>query len=129
MSFQSPPAAHRSAEGDILDTHRAGPAAVRGGTIRVAGYAAGVVLTVGSSALVFRHLGVVDSGRYVTVLALTSLVAGVTDIGLTTIGIRELAVVDPEARRRLIANVLGLRLVLTLGGVASAVAFAALAGY
>ena len=129
MSFQSPPAAHRSAEGDILDTHRAGPAAVRGGTIRVAGYAAGVVLTVGSSALVFRHLGVVDSGRYVTVLALTSLIAGVTDIGLTTIGIRELAVVDPEARRRLIANVLGLRLVLTLGGVASAVAFAALAGY
>lgn len=77
---------------DLLDTPQAGPAAVRGGAMRVVGYVAGVALSVGSSALLFRHLGVVDSGRYVTVLALIAIVLGVTDVGLTTIGVRELAV-------------------------------------
>ena len=41
-----------------------------------------------------RHLGVETSWRDLTVLALTSIVTGVTDIGLTTIGLRELAVRD-----------------------------------
>jgi O-antigen/teichoic acid export membrane protein len=123
------PAASGRAPIDVLDTPQAGPAAVRGGSLRVAGYAVGVLLTVGSAALVFRHLGVVDSGRYVTVLALTTLVAGVTDIGLTTIGVRELAVRDEPGRRRLMRNLLGLRLVLTGVGVAGAVVFAVAAGY
>jgi O-antigen/teichoic acid export membrane protein len=114
---------------DLLDTPQAGPAAVRGGALRVAGYAAGVLITVVSAALLFRHLGVVDSGRYVTILALTSVVAGVTDIGLTTIGVRELAVRDAAGRRSLMSNLLGLRLVLTLAGAAVAVAFALAAGY
>ena len=74
--------------GDHLDTPEAGPMAVRGGAVRVVGYAAGVLLTVASAAVLFRHLGVEDSGRYLTVIALTSIVAEVTDIGLTTIGMR-----------------------------------------
>jgi O-antigen/teichoic acid export membrane protein len=117
------------ADRDVLDTPEAGPAAVRGGSVRVVGYAVGVLLTVGSAALLFRHLGVVDSGRYVTVLALTTLVAGVTDVGLTTIGVRELAVRDGPGRRRLMRNLLGLRLVLTGVGVGVAVLFAVVAGY
>jgi O-antigen/teichoic acid export membrane protein len=123
------PAPGGSAPVDVLDTAQAGPAAVRGGSLRVGGYALGVLLTVGSAALVFRHLGVVDSGRYVTVLALTTLVAGVTDIGLTTIGVRELAVRDEPGRRRLMRNLLGLRLVLTGVGVAAVVVFGVVAGY
>jgi O-antigen/teichoic acid export membrane protein len=114
---------------DILDTPRAGDAAVRGGALRVAGYAVGVLFTVVSAALLFRHLGVVDSGRYVTVLALTSLVAGMTEIGLTTVGVRELAVRDASGRRHFMSNLLGLRLVLTAAGVAVAVAFGLAAGY
>jgi O-antigen/teichoic acid export membrane protein len=114
---------------DLLDTPHAGPAAVRGGIVRVGGYALGVLLTVVSAALLFRHLGVVDTGRYVTVLALASLVAGVTDIGLTTIGMRELSVRDGPSRDQLMRNLLGVRLVLTLAGVGGAVLFGLAAGY
>jgi O-antigen/teichoic acid export membrane protein len=128
MSEQPPMSAGR-ADHDMLDTPEAGPAAVRGGALRVGGYALGVILTVGSAAVLFRHLGVANSGRYVTVLALTSLVAGITDVGLTTIGVRELAVRDEAGRRRLMSNLLGLRLVLTVLGVGAAAIFALVAGY
>lgn len=123
------PAPEAGVPADVLDTEQAGPAAVRGGSLRVAGYAVGVLLTVASAALVFRHLGVVDSGRYVTVLALTTLVAGITDIGLTTIGVRELAVRDEPGRRRLMRNLLGLRVVLSAVGVGVVVVFGVVAGY
>ena len=114
---------------DLLDSPDAGPVAVRGGAIRVVGYAAGVLLTVASAAVLFRHLGVDDSGRYLTVLALASIVSGVTDIGLTTIGMRELAVREESEKRRLMRDLLGLRLVLATAGVGAAGAFALVAGY
>jgi O-antigen/teichoic acid export membrane protein len=116
-------------EPSLLDSSEAGPLAVRGGVIRVAGYVAGILLTVGSAALLIRHLGVVDAGRYGTVLALLAIVSGVTDIGLTTIGMRELAVRDDAAKRRLMANLLGLRIVLALLGIAAVTGFAWIAGY
>jgi O-antigen/teichoic acid export membrane protein len=115
--------------GELLDTADAGPAAVRGGILRLLGYVAGILLTVGSAALLFRHLGVEDGGRYVTVLALVGMVSGVTEIGLTAIGVRELATRRPEERGLVMRNLLGLRLVLTAVGVAAAVAFAAVVGY
>jgi len=114
---------------ELLDSAEAGPTAVRGGVLRVVGYVAGVLLTVGSAALLFRHLGVVDGGRYVTVLALASVVAGVTEIGLTTIGMRELSVRPAGEQRHFMRNLIGLRFVLAAAGAALAVAFAAVAGY
>jgi len=60
----------------VLDTPDAGPAAIRGAGLRVVSYGAGTLLSVGSAALLFRHLGVSDSGRYVTVLSLVTIVAG-----------------------------------------------------
>jgi O-antigen/teichoic acid export membrane protein len=116
-------------QSELLDTAEAGPTAVRGALLRVGGYAAGVILSVGSAALLFRHLGVEDGGRYVAVLALVGIVAGVTEVGMTTIGIREFAVRSAEEREPLMRNLLGLRLVLTIVGVAAAVAFALAAGY
>lgn len=116
-------------QSELLDTPEAGPAAVRGALLRVAGYAAGVVLSIGSAALLFRHLGVGDGGRYVAVLALVGVVAGVSDIGMTTIGIRELAIRHARDRAPFMRNLLGLRLGLTLVGVAGAVLFAVAAGY
>ena len=116
-------------EPDLLDSSEAGGAAVRGAAVRVAGYFAGIVITVVSAALLFRHLGVEDTGRYVTVLALIAIVTGVTDIGLTTIGLRELAVRDRRAQHVLLTNLLGLRLVLAVVGVAAITGFAALVGY
>jgi O-antigen/teichoic acid export membrane protein len=97
--------------------------------LRVLGYAAGVILSVGSAALLFRHLGVEDGGRYVAVLALVGIVGGVTELGMTNIGVRELAVRSAEQRDPLMRNLLGLRLVVTLVGVAAAVVFAVAAGY
>lgn len=115
--------------GDLLDTPDAGPAAIRGGVVRMVGYGAGVVLSIGSAALLFRHLGVEDGGRYVTVLALISIVAGLTDVGLTSIGVRELAVREGPDRDRVLRSVIGLRIALTSAGVAVAVLFAMVAGY
>jgi O-antigen/teichoic acid export membrane protein len=114
---------------ELLDTPEAGPTAVRGGVFRLAGYGIGVLLTVGSAALLFRHLGVGDGGRYVTALALVALVSGVTELGLTAVGVRELATRPREERTMVMRNLLGLRLVLTAAGAAVAVGFAALVGY
>jgi O-antigen/teichoic acid export membrane protein len=114
---------------DILDTPQAGPAAIRGSALRTGGYVTGVLLSALSAPLLIRHLGIGDFGRYVTVLSLIAIVGGLADAGLTAVGVREYAVRAPDARRRLVQNLLGLRLVLTTIAVGGAVAFSALAGY
>ena len=80
--------------------------------------------------LLLRHLGVVDFGRYMTVASLVAIVGGLTDAGLSAVGSRDLALRRPGGeRRQLLANLLGLRLVITPLGVLAAIAFALLAGY
>jgi O-antigen/teichoic acid export membrane protein len=129
MRSEAPGLAGSKVEPDILDTTDAGPAAIRGGALRVAGYAAGVLVTVGSAAVLFRYLGVEAAGRYVTVLTLVVIASGIVDLGLTMIAVRELAVRPRAEARHLMRNVVGLRLALTCMGIAAAVGFAALAGY
>lgn len=114
---------------DILDTADAGPAAIRGGALRGAGYAAGLLLSVAVVPFVIRHLGVVDFGRYVVVTALITLVAGLTEGGLQAVGTREFTLRQGADRERLMRNLLGVRIALTGLGVALAVGFAAAAGY
>jgi O-antigen/teichoic acid export membrane protein len=114
---------------DVLDAERAGSAAIRGGAARVGGYGFAILLSVGSSALLFRHLGVVDSGYYVTIISLVTLAGGITDAGLSAIGVRELSTRDDAGRRALMPSLGGLRLALTFLGVAAAVVFALAAGY
>ena len=114
---------------DLLDTPEAGPAAIRGGGLRIVSYGFGVLLSVASAAALFRHLGVDDAGRYVTVLALVTVAGGITDAGLAAIGMREVSVRDPAARAGFVRNLLGMRIALTLVGIAGATAFAAIAGY
>lgn len=114
---------------DVLGTERAGSAAIRGGAVRVTGYAFAVLLSVGSSALLFRHLGVVRSGYYVTILSLVTLAGGLTDAGLSAIGVRELATRDEAGRRSLMRSLSGLRMLLSVIGIAVAVLFAVIAGY
>ena len=123
------PAVAPAADHDLLGTPEAGPAAVRGGVLRVVGYGVGVLLTVGSAAVLFRHLGVDDSGRYVLVLALVTLFGGVTDAGLSTIAIRELSTVGGMERGVLLRNLLGLRILFTIAGVALACGYAVVAGW
>ena len=117
------------AGGDLLSTPEAGPAAIRGGGLRVAGFLVSLALQVVASALLFRHLGVADTGRYVTVLALVAIVGGLSDAGLTAIGVREMSVREPAERASMARNLHGMRIVLTLAGLAGAVAFGLIAGY
>jgi O-antigen/teichoic acid export membrane protein len=102
---------------DLLASAEAGPAAVRGGAMRVSSFLAGSLVSVGAAALLFRHLGVDDTGRYTTALSLSAVVTGFTDLGLTAIGMRELAVLKGAERARLARSLLGIRLVLTAVGV------------
>lgn len=120
-----------SADGqtDVLRTGEAGGLVIRGGVLRGAGYGAGIVLGAATSVLLLRHLGVESFGRYGIVVALVGIVSAVTDAGLTAIGSRELAVLPRAERPPLLANLLGLRIVLTAAGVLAATAFAAVAGY
>jgi O-antigen/teichoic acid export membrane protein len=121
-----PGAAHGSPspETDLLSTHHAGPAATRGGTIRAAAFLAGSLFVLAAAALLFRHLGVIDTGRYTTATSLGAVVIGLTDLGLTTIGMRELSVLRGESRASMASNLLGMRLVLTALGALLVTAFA-----
>jgi O-antigen/teichoic acid export membrane protein len=113
----------------ILDKPEAGGTALRGGTLRTAGYVVGVLLSVASAPLLIRHLGVVDFGRYVTVISLVTLVGGLTEGGLNAVALREYAALHGHERPRTLAHLLGIRIALTLIGVAAALAFGVAAGY
>jgi O-antigen/teichoic acid export membrane protein len=114
---------------ELLDTSAAGPAAIRGGSFRIVAYVGGTIAGVLSTALLFRHLGVVDTGRYSIAISLVAIVAGLSDLGLTAIGVRELSVHTGAARDAIARNLLGLRIVLSAAGALLVTAFAAIAGY
>lgn len=116
-------------DGHVLTAPGAGGRAIRGGMIRTGGYGAGLLLTAVASIFLLRHLGVVRFGQYTTVIAIVTIVQGVTDAGLTLVGQREYVHADAERRRTLLADLVGLRLVLTPIGIAIGVLFAVVAGY
>jgi len=114
---------------DILDTAEAGPSVIRGGMFRLGGYVLGTLATVASSAVVIRHLGVVDTGHFLTVTALLAIVAAISDLGLTGFAVREYATGDGSDRRRYLRNLLGIRVMLAFGGLSLAVVFGLVVGY
>jgi O-antigen/teichoic acid export membrane protein len=116
-------------ERDLLDTEAAGPKALRGSFLRTGSYVAGVLLSLISAPLLIRHLGVSDFGRYVTVISLVTIVGGFTEGGLNSLVLREFATLSDERRREMMHSAIGIRIMLTLVGVALAIAFAAVAGY
>src|SRR5436190_19151341 len=107
----------------------AGGLAIRGGAIRVGGYVAGVLASLGSATILVRHLGVASFGRYVTVTSLIALAAGVTEAGVAVYGIREWAVRREPGRRLLLANLMTMRLLLAAVGIGCAVCFGLAVGY
>ena len=126
-AHEQPPDIAEALESDLLSSPEAGPAAVRGGAIRIGSFLGGALLSVGAAALLFRHLGVVNTGRYTTAISLAAIVTGFTDLGLTAIGIRELSVLRGEQRAGFARSLLGIRLVLTTAGIAIITVFAFLA--
>lgn len=113
----------------VLDSAGTGGKVIRGGAIRSVGYVLGLGLGLVSAPLLTRHLGVDDFGRFVTVGSLILIVAIVADAGLTTVGVREYAVRDAEGQRRLMRNLIAVRLVVAVVGGAGAVLFTVVAGY
>lgn len=114
---------------DLLRTPEAGRLVIRGAAVRGLGYGAGVLLVAAASVFLLRYLGVADFGRFATIMSLIAIVSGVTDAGLTAVGARDLPLRPRSEQPRLLANLLGLRLLLTPVGVLGATAFALLAGY
>jgi O-antigen/teichoic acid export membrane protein len=114
---------------DILSDAGAGGRVIRGSVWRLLANVGGIALGLGTAALLLRHLGVRDSGRYVTVISLVGIAVAVADIGLNVTASRELALRDPSERRALVANILGQRLLLMPVMVALIVGFAVLAQY
>jgi len=114
---------------DILDTPHAAQAVVRGGFWRMASFFSSNALAVLSATVIVRYLGVVDLGRYTTVVALTTLISGLFEAGLGTLGIREASILHGAERDRFLRNLLGLRLVVATVGALISVAAAAALGY
>ncbi len=109
---------------DVLTSGEAGGKVIRGSAMRVGAAGAGIVVGVPTAALLLRHLGVSESGRYVTVLSLVAIASSVVDLGLNVSGSRELALRAPGDRTALRANILGQRLWVTPIAVVAIVCFA-----
>lgn len=114
---------------DVLDSREAGGQIIRGGVVRGVGFVASTLLALLGVALVTRYLGVVDFGRFQTIISLITVVGSVTDAGMATLGMREYAQRRGSERESLMRSLLGLRLALTVVGVAIAAVIAAAVGY
>lgn len=113
---------------DVLDTNAAGGVAIRGGALRTLSYVAAMGLSLVSVPFMTRHLGTVDYGYFVTVSSIIFIIGGITEAGLTYMGIREYAVLEGEARDRFLRQLVGLRLALTVAGVLVATGLTAATG-
>ena len=127
-SAENTPSAEPAETGDVLHSGAAGGKVIRGGVIRTAGFGVGILFGLGTSALLLRHLGVVEYGKYGTIAALLGLVLALSDGGLTTIGARELSTTrEGSARARVASTLMLVRLVTTTIGVLIAIGFAVFA--
>jgi len=114
---------------DVLSSAGAGGSVIRGSVWRAGGNNAGIVVGVVAAALLLRHLGVAESGRYVTVLSLLAIPVAIADTGLNVSASRELALRAPGEREALVANILGQRLWIMPIALVGVTLFAVLAGY
>lgn len=116
-------------EGDLVGSPAAGPKALRGSAILGVSYATTIAMSLISVPLLIRHLGISAFGRYTTVVAVVTIVSGLTDAGLFNIALREWSTRAGEDRAQMMRIVLGIRLELSAGGVLIGAAFALLVGY
>ena len=115
---------------DSVELADAGLRSVRGGVYRVSGYLVGSALSAVAAILLLRYLGVANFGRYATVMSIVAIVLGLSDLGLTLVGQRDYMFQQTEEdRRRLTANILGIRLAVTPVAVVLALLFCIAAGY
>ena len=119
-----------ASDNSILLSADIGDRVILGGTQRGAALALSSVLGAAGAVIVLRHLGVSTVGRYGTVMSLIGMVYGLSDLGLTVTGVRELALCDTaEQQKTLLSHILGIRIVITALAVGIAIAFSASVGY
>jgi O-antigen/teichoic acid export membrane protein len=119
-----------ASDASLLSDEHVGRRVIFGSAQRGVGFLVSSLLTAGTAVILLRYLGPASLGRYGTVMALVGVIYGISELGLTATGTRELALCQTaDERRDVLAHILGLRLVVTGLGVIIAVAFAALAGY
>jgi O-antigen/teichoic acid export membrane protein len=107
----------------------AGKRVVHGSALRVGANLAGLVFALVTAALLLRHLGVEESGRYVTVMSLVGIALAIVDTGLNVSASKDLTVCPPEDRGTLLANIFGQRIVVAAIAWCCLVGFALIAGY
>lgn len=112
-----------------IESREAGGRIIRGGLTRIGGYVVGTGLTAIAFALLLRHLGVADFGRFSTVIAVVTIAAGVAEGGLQAVGQRLFVQATPAERGRVLGDVLGLRILLIPVVVGAAAVFSLVAGY
>lgn len=110
-------------------TEAGGGRAIRGGAIRVLGYASGMLVSLGTAAVLLHHLGVAGFGRYVTVTSLVAIVGGATEAGVAIQGIRELVARAEDEHKHILGNLLAMRLALATIGIGCALCFGVAVGY
>jgi O-antigen/teichoic acid export membrane protein len=113
----------------VLTSSEAGGKVIRGSAMRIGANLAGLVLGLLTATLLLRHLGVDESGRYVTVLSLVGIAVSIVDTGLNVSASSDMAVRDADARRGLLANIVAQRLAVATVALVVLVGFALIAGY
>lgn len=99
---------------DVLTSNEADGKVIRGSAMRIGANVVGLVLGLLTATLLLRHLGVEESGRYVTVLSLVGIAVSIVDTGLNVSASSDLAVRAPADRRGLQANIVAQRMVVAL---------------
>jgi O-antigen/teichoic acid export membrane protein len=116
-------------DGDVLRSAGAGKRVIHGSALRLGANLASLVFALVTATLLLRHLGVEESGRYVTVMSLAGIALAIVDQGLNVSASKDLTMCPREERRDLLANVVGQRIVVGALAWLCLVAFALVAGY
>jgi O-antigen/teichoic acid export membrane protein len=117
------------AEDDAVRSAGAGRKVIHGSALRLGANLASLVFALATATLLLRHLGVEESGRYVTVMSLVGIALAIVDQGLNVSASKDLTTAPRDERRVLLANVVGQRIVVAAIAWLCLVAFALVAGY
>jgi O-antigen/teichoic acid export membrane protein len=117
------------AEHDVLRSAGAGKKVIHGSALRLGANLASLVFALATAALLLRHLGVEESGRYVTVMSLAGIALAIVDQGLNVSASIDLTMAERRERRTMLANIVGQRIVVAAIAWVCLVAFALVAGY
>lgn len=133
MPVDSSSAVSRGRDSPDQDAHLrsidAGAVAATGGVWRLQARVLGLLLALGATVLVARHLSEAEFGQLALIIALITVVSGISDLGLSGVGIREWVRRDPADRKELLADLIGLRLITMAIGTAVGLLVVYVAGY